>query len=99
MGAPIGNQNASRARKWRDAIDRVLAAWPSKPETPLRSERGLHEAAYLFVNKMMAEQDLGFFKEFGDRMDGKPAQAVVTEDEAGNRQPIAWPLPQTQLDK
>jgi hypothetical protein len=81
MGAPVGNQNAARARKWRDAIDRVLAHWPDKPETPLQSERGLHEAAYLFVAKMMHEQDLGFFKEFGDRLDGKPAQAIVGDDE------------------
>lgn len=81
-GAPIGNQNAAKARKWRDAIERVLTNWPNKPETPLQSERGLHEAAFLFVSKMMQEQDLGFFKEFGDRMDGKPAQAIVGDNDA-----------------
>src|SRR6188768_436946 len=81
MGAPLGNQNAARARKWRDAIDRVLASWPEKPHTPLRSEQGLNEAAFLFVTKVMEGQDLGYFRELGDRVDGKPAQALVGEEE------------------
>jgi hypothetical protein len=98
MAAPIGNQNAARARKWRDAIERVLASWPDKPDTPLQSERGLHEAAFLFVSEMMNKKDLGFFKEFGDRLDGKPAQAIVGDADADPVQ-IAWPLPKSQLDR
>ncbi len=82
VGAPIGNKNASKARKWRDAIERALAAWPDKPPNPLESERGLNEAAALFVAEMMAKKDLGFFREFGDRIDGKPAQAIVGDDDA-----------------
>jgi hypothetical protein len=81
MAAPLGNQNAAKARKWRDAIERALAAWPDKPPNPLESERGLNEAAALFVAEMMAKKDLGFFREFGDRIDGKPAQAIVGDDD------------------
>ncbi len=84
MAAPVGNQNASRARKWRNAIERALEHWPEKPPNPLESERGLNEAAFLFVSEMMGKKDLGFFREFGDRLDGKPAQAIVGGDEGDN---------------
>lgn len=80
MGAPVGNQNARKAKIWRDAIERALDHWPEKAPS-VESRRGLHDAAYAFVAKMMESSDLGFFKELGDRMDGKPAQAIVGGDE------------------
>ena len=80
-GAPLGNQNAAKGRQWRDAINRALSAWPEKAAS-LECSRGITEAAYEFVAKLMAEKDIGFFRELGDRLDGKPAQAIVGDADA-----------------
>ena len=78
MGAPVGNQNAIKAKRWAEAIERAVAAYPE----PVNTEGcnalmiGLNNAATAFVSKLYAEGDLGFFKEFGDRLDGKPHQSV-----------------------
>ena len=78
MAAPIGNQNAAKAKRWSEAIERAITAFPDEVDTsdcnPLMV--GLNNAAHAFVARMMAEADLGFFKEFGDRLEGKPMQAV-----------------------
>lgn len=38
--------------------------------------RGLDLAADLYVSELFESKDLGFFKELGDRLDGKPAQSL-----------------------
>ena len=77
-GAPIGNQNAAKSKRWEAAIERALAAWPDPPDSEGCTDftRGINQAAHQFVGKMMREDDLGFYKEFGDRIDGKPKQSV-----------------------
>lgn len=79
MGAPIGNQNASKAKRWSAAIERAVEAYPNPPDvtgcTPLMI--GLNNAAHQFVHKMMIEGDVAFFREFGDRIEGKVAQAIA----------------------
>lgn len=80
-GAPLGNQNAARPKIWRDAIARALKVYPDRAPSVLESSKGLDEAAYKFVTCLMESKDLGFFKEFGDRLDGKPAQAIVGDDD------------------
>lgn len=86
MGAPIGNQNAAKAKRWTAAIERALArrASGSRPEDG-RSElmQGVDAAADEFVSLLFAAKDLGYFKELGDRMDGKPAQALALTGEEG----------------
>lgn len=79
-GAPEGNQNAAKGRAWRDAINRALRYYPERGVS-LEVNKGIDEAAYKFVNNMMTKEDLGFFKEFGDRIDGKPAQAITGGDD------------------
>lgn len=82
---------------WAKAIEREIA----------RLESGDLEAGMARIaRKLVRIADAGdddksqwALREIGDRIDGKPAQAVVTEDEEGRRQPIAWPLPQTPLDR
>ena len=75
MGAPVGNQNAVKGRRWSKSIERALEAWPNRAIS-LESNKGLDEAAYQFVNRLMQENDISFFRELGDRMDGKPAQSI-----------------------
>lgn len=80
MGAPFGNQNAVKAKRWAQAIDRALEK---------RSRSAGIEALDALAEKLLvlAEQgDLAALKELGDRMDGKAAQtidATVKGDLAG----------------
>ena len=83
MGAPVGNQNAARAKVWRSAIMRALKR--RKPADERR--QAIDELADKLI-ELVAAGDLGALKEFGDRMDGKPAQAIVGEDENGNQVPF-----------
>lgn len=75
MAAPAGNQNAKKARIWTDAIRRAVARRAGGDLS-----RGLDNLADEFV-EAVAKGDLAAFKEFGDRLDGKPAQAVIGGDE------------------
>jgi hypothetical protein len=73
MAAPLGNQNAAKARVWRAAIDRAL-----ERRTKSRVD-GIKEIDAL-ADKLLdavATGDLPALREFGDRMDGKPAQQVT----------------------
>jgi restriction endonuclease Mrr len=70
-GAPIGNQNAAKAKKWTAAIERALQK---------RSGKALAEALDDLAEKFIAaveKGDLAAFKELGDRLEGKPAQAIT----------------------
>jgi hypothetical protein len=80
MGAPLGNQNAAKGKRWSAAIERALTRHATKeprPEDVSDLIRGLDLAADEFVAQLFGEKkDLGYFKEFGDRVEGKPAQSM-----------------------
>lgn len=86
MAAPIGNQNAAKAKVWTAAIERALerrgepATNPDQPIERTPKMKALDELAEKFIAKMEAESDLGFFREFGDRLEGKPSQAITGPD-------------------
>ena len=70
MAAPLGNQNAVRAKRWSMAIDRALEK---------RSRVDQVEALDALAEKLLAladEGDLGALKELGDRLEGKPSQMI-----------------------
>lgn len=74
MSAPFGNQFAAKSRRWSAAIDRALAK---------RSRVAGIEALDELAEKLLlaAEQgDLTALKELGDRLEGKPAQAITGPD-------------------
>lgn len=79
-GAPLGNQNAAKAKQWSAAIERALErlADPTiDPDVPIpRSPRakGLDMMADVYVQRVMAGDFRGF-DSIGDRLEGKPAQA------------------------
>jgi hypothetical protein len=75
-GAPLGNDNRARSKRWAAAIERAIGAWPNPSDDTDCSAliKGLNMAAHGFVAKMIAEKDLGFYREFGDRLDGKAKQ-------------------------
>jgi len=77
-GGQPGNQNAAKAKRWSAAIERATAAFPNPPDDTDCSDliKGLNAAAHAFVAKLHAEKDLGFFREYGDRLEGKSIQGV-----------------------
>jgi hypothetical protein len=75
MGAPVGNQNAANKRRWQAAIERALAK---------RSKTDQMEAINDLAEKLLElcdKGDLGALKELGDRLDGKPKQAIIGGDD------------------
>lgn len=72
MAAPIGNQNARKAKRWESAITRALA----KVAAGQGVEAGLDRLAEQLVAQANAGEQWALL-EIGNRLDGKPAQVVV----------------------
>lgn len=69
-GAPEGNQNSAKGRRWAAAIDRALAK---------RCKGDGIKALDELAEKLLANCELGdnsALKELGDRIDGKAHQAI-----------------------
>jgi hypothetical protein len=70
-GAPLGNQNAKNAKIFQQAIKRALAR-ASNATVDAGLDRGCDAlVAAFFAGEQWA------IKEVADRLDGKPAQAIV----------------------
>lgn len=80
MAAPLGNQNAARAKVWRAAIERAL---DRRTQSRVDGKKEIDALAEKLLD-LVADGDLPALKEFGDRIDGKPAQAIVGGDEGDN---------------
>ena len=78
MGAPLGNQNAAKAKKWTAAIERALAKRSGK-----EFAEALDDLAEKFIAAVEAG-DIAGFRELGDRLDGKPAQQLVHAGDPDN---------------
>ena len=82
MGAPIGNQNAAKGKRWTAAVERALERRATNREPPKDVSKfmaGIDAAADEFVKQLFDSKDLGYFKELGDRLDGKPHQTIAAE--------------------
>ncbi len=69
-GGQPGNQNAVKAKRWQQAIDRALEK---------RSKAKSIEALDELAEKLLANCDSGdmaALRELGDRIDGKPSQEL-----------------------
>lgn len=77
-GAPVGNQNAKKAKLWEGALKRALARAAGSVEL------GLDKIADNCVAEALTG-DKDARVEIACRMDGKPAQAVTVagDDEGG----------------
>lgn len=80
MGAPIGNRNAAKAKVWHAAIMRALDA---RDSSRLDGKKEIDALAETLLN-LVAAGDLAALKEFGDRLDGKPAQSVTVGGDEAN---------------
>lgn len=75
-GAQPGNQNAKKGRQWQRAIKRALARYAdANGQANATARKGLDLVATKFVAHA-ASGEAWAMKELGDRIDGKPTQAV-----------------------
>jgi hypothetical protein len=81
MGAPLGNTNKADGRRWAGAIRRALHEYT---DDRVKQGEALHVIACDLVRDAL-HGDATARREIGDRMDGKPAQAVTVagDDEGG----------------
>lgn len=70
MAAPTGNSNAAKGKAWFDALRKECV-----------QKQALEKIAEVVVTKALAGEQWAI-QEIGNRMDGKPAQAI-TGDEGG----------------
>jgi hypothetical protein len=76
MAAPLGNQNAKKARHWSSALDRALA----RVAEGAGVEAGLDKIADVVVAKAIAG-DKDAWQEIAQRKDGKVPQALIGGDD------------------
>lgn len=84
VGAPPGNQNAAKGRKWSEAVKRAIRAKYGK-----ELDESLQDLATKLVNAADGG-DLQALKEVGDRIDGKPKQTVGGDEDAPLQMLIGW---------
>ena len=70
-GGQPGNQNALKAKRWYQAIDRAL-----EKRSKAEGIEELDRLAEKFLDEVEASGMTGF-KELGDRLDGKPPQTTT----------------------
>jgi hypothetical protein len=78
--APLGNQNEAKGKRWAGAIRRALHEY--EDETIKQGEALLAIARK--VVKAALDGDPYARKEIGERLDGKPAQAVTVSGDEDN---------------
>src|SRR5690242_17932848 len=76
-GAPVGNDNAAKGARWREAILRALAR-----NTGKSVDDGLDKAADKLVRLAIERGDKWAIDHIADRVDGKPKQTAVIEGNA-----------------
>ena len=72
-GGQPGNNNATKNKPWRDAIDSALNDY--EKEGKVARNMALREIAMKMIEQAL-EGDKDARKEIGDRLEGKPRQAV-----------------------
>lgn len=71
MAAPVGNTNAAKGKAWFDALRKECV-----------QRKALEDIAKVVVDKALAGE-VWAIQEIGNRLDGKPAQAVQLGGEDG----------------
>jgi hypothetical protein len=79
MGAPVGNQNARKAKRWQDALVKALARYENS-EAKIEAGQALDKIAEMVVMQALAGSKDAIL-EIGNRLDGKPAQVLIGDDD------------------
>jgi hypothetical protein len=95
MAAPVGNQNAAKAKMWTSAIERALerrgdpAIDPDSPIQRSPKAKALDDLADKFIDAVsMPSNGMNGFKELGDRLEGKVALPIT----GGDGEPLFGPI-------
>lgn len=80
-GAPLGNQNAVKGRRFQKAVERVLARKYGDVD------KGYEAIAAVYV-ELAEQKDPQLLRDIADRSDGKPAQSVTLSGDENN--PLAF---------
>ena len=94
MSAPLGNQNAVKAKRWQQAIDRALEKRSKAAgieELDRLAERFLDTIEDMTVGTEKRGPSIDGFKDLADRLDGRPVQAIHgSGDEGEHEVKISW---------
>lgn len=71
-GAPRGNNNAGQGKAWKEALRRAIREAYAGQEF----DAALAALATKLVKQTDGDNAIAALKEIGDRLDGKPAQAI-----------------------
>jgi len=74
-GAPLGNINGAKGKRWQDALNKALARFVSV-DPPIAVGEALDKIALRVVEGALAG-DWDSITEIANRLDGKPAQSVT----------------------
>lgn len=87
MAAPLGNQNAAKAKQWTAAIERALerrgdpSIDPDKPVARSPKAKALDDLAEKFLNSVeLPSNGVRGYQELADRLEGKVAQTLQGPD-------------------
>lgn len=80
-GAPLGNKNGAKGRRWLDALNKALAQFATE-DGKIQAGYALDAIAQQVVQLAVAG-NWDAIQEIGNRLDGKPAQSVQLQDPDG----------------
>lgn len=86
MAAPIGNQNAKKAKRFEEAIRKALA----------RAHGSVDDGLQVLASKLVAAAENGdqwALREVADRIDGKPSQAIEAAIEHSGEMTVTEKVP------
>lgn len=77
MAAPLGNQNAVKAKRWQDALHKALTRFTSDTEQiKVKAGEALDKIAETVVQQaLLGNKDA--WQEIGNRLDGKVPQGII----------------------
>jgi len=73
-GAPAGNKNAQKGKRWLEALDKALKQY-TDPEQKIAAGQALDRIAKLVVKEAL-DGAYWAIEEIGNRLDGKPSQSI-----------------------
>lgn len=79
IGAQPGNQNAKKAKRWQDALNKALARFENA-EAKVQAGEALDKIAETVVTQALAGNKDAWL-EIGNRLDGKVPQALIGGDD------------------
>jgi hypothetical protein len=77
-GGQVGNQNAAKGNQWKTAIENALSEYEDHG-SQVKKGQALRAIAKEMIKQAVAG-DKDARKEIGDRLDGKPVQAIAGPD-------------------